>query len=83
MDLLRTRTSSQVLDWIAQIAAKPWANDQTLAGLVRALDDILYLQAHVCPQGAMRGADGPVHEITMDDVITLIKRAPVASGEHS
>jgi hypothetical protein len=43
----RCNTSAEVLDWIVQIKKKTWANDACLAGLVRALDDMLDLQATV------------------------------------
>jgi hypothetical protein len=42
---------AQVLDWIAQSIYKQRIDDAALAGLVRALDDILHLQATLCPQG--------------------------------
>lgn len=49
---LPTCTSpAEVLDWIAQIRAKSWADDRILAGLIRALDDIFYLQGNLCPGG--------------------------------
>ena len=41
IDLERCDRSSEVLDWIAQIAGKDWATDECLAGLIHALDDIL------------------------------------------
>lgn len=44
-------TSAAVLDTIMQIAGKSWATDQCLAGLVRALDDILRPQTHLCSGG--------------------------------
>ena len=40
-----------MLDWICQIAHKTWADDATLAALVRALDDVLRPQANLCPNG--------------------------------
>jgi hypothetical protein len=54
IDLDSCTTSAEVLDWIAQISHKTWADDATLAGLVRALDDVLNLQAHLCPSGASK-----------------------------
>lgn len=47
----RCTTSAEVLDWICQVAGKTWANDATLAGLVRALDDVLAPQANLCSGG--------------------------------
>jgi hypothetical protein len=51
VDLERCCSSAQVLDWLAQVAGKSWATDEVLAGLVRALNDVLYLQANVCSWG--------------------------------
>lgn len=51
IDLLECGSSAQVLDWIAQIAAKPWATNGVLAGLVRAIDDVLLLQENYCSWG--------------------------------
>lgn len=44
-------TSAEVLDWICQVAKKRWATDRILAGLVRALDDVLEPQANLCSWG--------------------------------
>lgn len=44
-------TSAQVLDWICQVAGKTWADTPTVAGLVRALDDVLHPQANLCSSG--------------------------------
>lgn len=54
VSLLECRTAAQCLDWIAQIANKTWADATTVAGLVHALDDVLSLQASVCPSGRPR-----------------------------
>ena len=51
VDLERCLTSAQVLDVVAQVAGKVWADDATLAGLVRALVDVLHPQAHLCSSG--------------------------------
>jgi hypothetical protein len=51
VDLEDCDTAAQVLDWIAQVARKTWADDTTLAGLVRALNDVLNLQSSLCPSG--------------------------------
>lgn len=51
IDLDTCTSSADVLDWICQIAGKDWADDATLAGLVRALNDVLYPQAHLCSSG--------------------------------
>jgi hypothetical protein len=49
--LQRYRTSAQVLDVIAQVARKTWADDAVVAGLVCALDDVLRLQSNLCGCG--------------------------------
>ena len=55
VDLERCRTSAEVLDWIIQVSQKTWATDARLAGLVRALDEILNPQATLCSFGKERG----------------------------
>ncbi len=54
VDLEECLTSAQVLDHVAQIASKTWADDATVAGLIRALDDVLHPQATLCSGGAAR-----------------------------
>ena len=51
IDLDRCRNSAQILDWIAQIAAKRWASAMIVADLIWALDDYLGLQAGFCSWG--------------------------------
>jgi hypothetical protein len=51
VDLDDCLTSAEVLDWIMQVAGKTWADDATLAGLVRALGDVLQPQARLCSWG--------------------------------
>lgn len=51
VDLEDCTTSAQVLDWLSQVAGKSWADDATLAGLVRAIDDVLNPQACLCSCG--------------------------------
>ena len=50
IDLQQCQTSSQVLDWICQVANKSWALDEhaVISGLVIALNDILEPQANLC-----------------------------------
>ncbi|MEU6265552.1 hypothetical protein [Saccharopolyspora shandongensis] len=52
VDLDDCLTSARVLDWIMQITAKPWATDATIAGLIRALDDVLQPQTTLCSMGS-------------------------------
>ena len=52
VDLTRFTSSAQVLDMIMQVAGKKWATDKCVAGLVRALDDLLQPQAHLCSGGS-------------------------------
>jgi hypothetical protein len=51
IDLLTCKDSAEVLDWICQVAGRCWGNDAKLAGLVRALNDILQPQANLCSEG--------------------------------
>jgi hypothetical protein len=50
-DLMRFVSSAKVLDIIMQVGGKAWATDQCLAGLVHALDEILYPQSNLCSGG--------------------------------
>ncbi|GAA0632382.1 hypothetical protein GCM10010174_61800 [Kutzneria viridogrisea] len=54
VDLRACRTSAHVLDEVIRVAAQPWAEDTVIAGLVRALDAVLRLSVHLCPQGRSR-----------------------------
>jgi hypothetical protein len=51
IDLLSCQDSDEVLDWICQVARQKWADDVTLAGLARALNDVLLPQATLCSVG--------------------------------
>ncbi|CAN5309009.1 hypothetical protein BH24ACT7_BH24ACT7_24140 [soil metagenome] len=51
IDLDDCTSSARLLDWICQIADKEWCDDQTLAGLVRALIEILHPQENLCSWG--------------------------------
>ncbi len=55
VDLERCTTSAEVLDWIMQVASKTWATDAVIAGLVRALRDLLEPQGTLCSFGQERG----------------------------
>ncbi len=48
---LGLKTSAEVLDWIVQVSQKTWATNGCIAGLVRALDAYLNLQANFCGSG--------------------------------
>jgi hypothetical protein len=54
VDLERLTSGARALDWIAQIAGKAWCSDEDLGHFVRALDDLLGLQAHFCSFGEDR-----------------------------
>lgn len=51
VDLERCLDSAEVLDYLAQVAGKRWATPEVVAGLLVALDDVLQVQAHLCPFG--------------------------------
>jgi hypothetical protein len=51
VDLEECLTSAEVLDKTFQIAQKTWADDALIAGLIRALDDVLHPQATLCSSG--------------------------------
>lgn len=53
--LTECTTSAEVLDWIIQIAEKQWGDDATVAGLVRAINELLHPQATMCSMGIERG----------------------------
>lgn len=59
VDLDRCLTSGQVLDWIVQVGRKVWCDDRMLAGLVRALNDVIDLQGRVCSFGSQRAIAKP------------------------
>lgn len=51
VDLEQCLTTAKVLDYIIHISQKTWADDATIAGLIRALGDVLKPQANLCPGG--------------------------------
>src|SRR5215831_4907397 len=51
VDLEQCLTSAQMLDIIMQICRKTWADEACLAGLVRALSELLSPQATLCGSG--------------------------------
>jgi hypothetical protein len=68
VDLERCLTSAEVLDFIAQIAGKTWADDACLAGLVRALKSVLRVQSLLCSSGLSK-------ELTAEQVRELVAKA--------
>jgi hypothetical protein len=52
VDLEGLNSSAVMLDLIMQVAKKNWATNTCLAGLVRALNDLLQPQAYLCSCGA-------------------------------
>ncbi|WP_039796367.1 hypothetical protein [Nocardia araoensis] len=71
IDLEECLTAAQTLDWVMQIAGKEWATDDVVAGLVRALNEILSPQAHLCPFGISRTIARP----TVRDLVRRAQRA--------
>jgi hypothetical protein len=74
VDLERCLSSAEVLDWICQIAGKDWTDDSTvanatLAGLVRAINDVLNPQAHLCSSGQSKRLDPR-------QISELVRKAP-------
>jgi hypothetical protein len=65
IDLDSCTSSAQVLDWICQITGKLWGggssaeHDAIVAGLVRALVDVLHPQANLCSYGRSRRLSRP------------------------
>jgi hypothetical protein len=51
VNLQNLHSSSRMLDTIFQIAGKSWATEACLSGLIRALDELLYPQVHLCSGG--------------------------------
>jgi hypothetical protein len=64
-------TSAEVLDWICQVAAKLWADERTVAGLVHAIQDILDPQAYLC-------SGGRSYELSRERIAELAKQADAA-----
>ncbi len=57
VDLDECKTAADVLDWIMQVRGKTGIDDKDLADLIHALDDILSIQANLCPGGENRTVD--------------------------
>lgn len=58
IDLLSCQDSDEVLDYICQVARQRWADDVTLAGLIRALNDVLDPQTTLCSVGEPKRLSG-------------------------
>lgn len=54
IDLEIINSSSEMLDWIMQIAAKRWATPVIVGDLVKALNEIFLPQKSLCPGGVSR-----------------------------
>ena len=59
IDLERILDSASMLDWIMQITGKTWADDFTIASLVRALNEIFQPQHYLCSFGIL--GNGTAH----------------------
>jgi hypothetical protein len=76
IDLDTCTTSAEVLDWICQAAGKTWADDATVAGLIRALDDVLKPQAHLCSSGRSK-------RLSRRCITALVREAAQRFGERA
>lgn len=65
--------SAQTLDWIAHAVYTQGVDDAVLAGLVRALDDILEFQSALCPQGESKTL---TTELIASRIAEVAKTAP-------
>jgi hypothetical protein len=65
VDLNDCLNSAEMLDWIYQVAGKSYASDEVIAGLIRALNDVMMPQASLCSFGQSL-------EITHQDVALLV-----------
>ena len=52
VDLEDMKDSSRILDWIAQVSNKTWAEPADIGHLVRAIDELFDLQENVCSFGS-------------------------------
>lgn len=72
VDLERCLDSAQVLDWVVQVAGKTWATPEVVAGLVRALDDVLYPQSTICGSGVGKSLTAAA---VRKRVVSLVERS--------
>lgn len=68
VDLERCLDSADILDWLCQVASKTWADDETVAGLVRAINMTLYPQSCICSFGESKA-------ITVGDALRSAQQA--------
>ncbi len=52
IDLVSINTSAQMLDWIFQVHAKPWADPPAMKSLLDAFNAIFMPQSNLCSLGA-------------------------------
>lgn len=69
VDLDDCLSSAQTLDWILQVADKPGTDDATIAGLVRAMIDVLDPQSTLCSGGKGK-------RLTRKQIAALVRDAP-------
>jgi hypothetical protein len=70
VNLAEMKDSANVLDWIAQLSNKSWAEPEDIGHFVRALDELMDLQANVCSYGS----DGKL--INVKDLVTRRRHEP-------
>ncbi len=66
VDVEQCRTSAHLLDWIFQVETKGWADDACIAGLIRALSELLDPQATLCSNGIEQGPIDVKHELKLE-----------------
>lgn len=57
VDLERMDDSASVLDWIAQVACKECYTEEDVGHLVRAINELMHLQATCCSMGRDKSFD--------------------------
>lgn len=70
VDLAEMKDSANILDWIAQVSNKSWATPEDVGHLVRAVDELMDLQANVCSSGS----DGKLFNVK--ELITKRRHKP-------
>jgi hypothetical protein len=77
IELRSCTNSAAVLDWVMQVAGKSWVDRAALGGFVRAVDDLLRPQKHLCSFAGPFGRDGD--RLTVGQIEELV-RVAVADG---